>query len=274
MRVQKLSLLFLIFQITNFSNAMESSGKKKHIVVEPVFFVEHEPKEVTKHLSWTSLAYIARHTLGSAFNGSSLNMLPEFFDVLRTIDATIPPQEIVWENQQAPNLLYEFLTAQRKPQEILDQVDNALKEKKKPQLMRDFAKLTFNPEVNAKIMKTITGAATLLQDLKEHGHTLHLVGNWNDEAAAKLQERFPSEFGLFDETMLSGKIKEAQGPRMYKRFFDEYEISPQETVFVHTSPIGVQHLADLDGPPHSIVCEKKDFTSTRKQLIEYGAFTN
>lgn len=261
----KVKLMLITLCIGMQSYSMES---KKHIVVEPLFFIEHNPTAVTKHLSWKSVFNLSCSLLGSTFGGT-LDKVPDFFNTLHTIKSQSTPHDIIWENHKAPYHIFEHLTAQRPHEEILKEVTNGIDEKKlnDSQLMKDLAKITFDPEANANIMQTISASIALLNELKQKGHTLHLVGNWNDKAADKLQTKFQQDFALFESIVLSGREQKI-GPELYTTFVEKNNAKPQDVIFINTSQEIPTFLPQEYQSAPSILCEKKEITPVRQKLIE------
>ena len=242
----------------------QTAYQKKHIVFDPIFIVEPDMLAGIKNLG--------AFTLGKAWFGSWVGgpdpneLLPKFFEVLRTIDPRKPSITIFYQGLEAPYLLHSFLIGEKTPSQALS------KNKKNRRgfdrkLLKRCAEMTFDPEKSANVMRTVSGIRTLLQELRRRGYTIHLLGNWNDRIFAQIEKK-QSVLGFVNgKKLISGNLKMAKGSAMFAKLFDE-GINPEQTIVIEPYPSVANELRSAY--PSLTIIGSTDLKEIRKALKQQG----
>ena len=213
--------------------------------------------------------------LGSLLGGSNpQNLEVEFLKLLKKINPQQPPQSVIWKGKEAPYLLYEFLTSKRSAAEILASAENSIRERnpKNRELMLKCAKMAFDPVTNTKIMCAVPGVSALLNRLHNADNTIHVLANWNAEAAQHLIDGtvIKNEVTYIDgEITVSGKLGMVKSLELYQKYLEE-EVELKNPIFIETQQQYIEQLHQAN-PDIPTILHTGNFKQTKQKLIELGA---
>ncbi len=113
---------------------------------------------------------------------------------------------------------------------------------------------------------TIPGMFALVSELKETGHALYGLSNWNDKKfRTYVQSSYPV-FGLLDGMVISGEEKVIKpDERIYKILLERYGIKAEESLFVDDNPANIATAERLGFK--TVLFESAD--ALRHELISY-----
>ena len=113
---------------------------------------------------------------------------------------------------------------------------------------------------------TIPGMYSLVSELKETGHALYGLSNWNDKKfRTYVQSSYPV-FGLLDGMVISGEEKiNKPDERLYRILLERFNIKAEDSLFVD------------DNPDNLVTAEKLGFKTIlfvsadalRRELVSY-----
>jgi hypothetical protein len=242
-----------------------------NIVLDPIHFVAPDMLVGIKNLGALSLG---KAWIGSWFGGGDPNeLLAKFFEVLRAVDPRKPPAEIYYQNLEAPYLLYLFLIGEITPKQALSIFNDQIKNKKNRRgfsrkLLKRCAEMTFDPEKSANVMKTVSGIGDLLKELRSRGYTIHLIGNWNNLIFEYIAKKHPVVNNINGKKIISGNLKIAKGSAMFKKFFEDNGINPEETIILEPYTSVANELRSTY--PGIMIIHATDLKEAKKALKQYG----
>lgn len=113
---------------------------------------------------------------------------------------------------------------------------------------------------------TIPGMYALVSELKETGHALYGLSNWNDKKfRTYVQSSYPV-FGLLDGMVISGEEKvNKPDERIYRILLDRYGLKAGESLFVDDNPANIATAERLGFK--TVLFESAD--ALRHELISY-----
>lgn len=113
---------------------------------------------------------------------------------------------------------------------------------------------------------TIPGMHGLLMELKETGHALYGLSNWNDRKFhAYVHSSYPI-FGLLDGMVLSGEEKVAKpDEKIYHILLDRFNLKADECLFVDDNHANIEVASKLGFK--TILFESAD--ALRRELVSY-----
>lgn len=112
----------------------------------------------------------------------------------------------------------------------------------------------------------IPGMYALVRELKETGHTVYGLSNWNDKKfRTYVQSSYPV-FNLLDGMVISGEEKVAKpDERIYQILLDRYGLKAEECLFVDDNPDNIAVASKLGFK--TILFESAD--ALRHELVSY-----
>ena len=112
----------------------------------------------------------------------------------------------------------------------------------------------------------IPGMYALVSELKETGHAVYGLSNWNDKKfRTYVQSSYPV-FNLLDGMVISGEEKVAKpDERIYQILLDRYGLKAEECLFVDDNPDNIAVASKLGFK--TILFESAD--ALRHELVSY-----
>lgn len=117
-------------------------------------------------------------------------------------------------------------------------------------LMLGMTRMMFTPKWYVATRQIIPEMQQFLIELKNNGHKLYILSNWDRESFPLMQKAFPEFFALFDGYIISGHIgalKPDTAP--YIELMQKYDLQPHECCMFDDRPenIATAHTLGMDG---------------------------
>jgi 2-haloacid dehalogenase len=91
----------------------------------------------------------------------------------------------------------------------------------------------------------IEGSVEILKELKEKGHKVYALSNWNAELFNDTVDDFPF-LQWFDDKVISGEVKlKKPDAAIYKLAFERFKIKPQQAVFIDDADENIKTAKSL-----------------------------
>lgn len=271
--MKRLQNLLIILLVPLYIQAQEVT--RYDVVIEPNDFLV-KPDEKSAMLSISGWGYLS--TLGTwALGGlKPSELLPTFFYELdKLFPDQIPPVKFFWRGHEAPYPIYASSISTNKEEicNLTTAIHDKFTEKGSATIFHDLTDITFNPQKTASIMKVIPAATTLLKDLKDTGHTVHIFGNGNTEFFEQLKKQKPNIFAHVNGSIVgSGHIQRLKSEEgAYDMFLKGYlgkEYNPANIIAIETNPDLVKTLKDQG---FNTIYFNGDYESVRNALVGYRA---
>lgn len=112
----------------------------------------------------------------------------------------------------------------------------------------------------------IPGMFALVRELKETGHAVYGLSNWNDKKfRTYVQSSYPV-FGLLDGIVISGEEKVVKpDERIYNILLERFGLKAEESLFVDDNPANIATASKLGFK--TILFESAD--ALRRELVSY-----
>lgn len=186
--------------------------------------------------------------------------------------AFTPPQsgpDVYWRGIKAPAVIINWLKSAKPCSKIkelvLPHIQNNAGRLERTSL-ETLANIVFDPVKNASMLLPNEEALALVAELKEKGHTIHVVDNWNKEAFEQLSTQHPETLKAINGMVhISGQtqsLKSATHCALHDTFFKAHpEVPVAGSLFIETEQ---EHIKPLNAKNFEhIMCASSDIKKLR-----------
>lgn len=163
-----------------------------------------------------------------------------------------------------PQIMCNWLKGTQSSAEILAKVDAAAHTT--DSMIISIAHRIFEPEQFIETQKWVPESLKLVQELKEQGHKVYILSNWDTESFALMKEKYAQNFALFDGIVISGEVGLIKPhTSIYESTLSKYQIHPSNVCFIDDQSVNIQ-AAQLTGI-HGIECpQNSKFLTTNPDI--------
>jgi FMN phosphatase YigB (HAD superfamily) len=153
-----------------------------------------------------------------------------------------PHTEIVVNKRVMPRCLIELQEGKKTCIQVKDEINQAItlldsrnhfsspKEKK---LLSDIMNLVLDPQSTASLIEPIKTTLTIVQKLKNAGHSVYLFANVPPELHTILQQQYAGILALFDGIVISADIQTVKPDRaIFEHFLQKYNVPAQQCILI------------------------------------------
>ena len=130
------------------------------------------------------------------------------------------------------------------------------------------ARMMFAPQRFAATQKLAKDAHRLVKQLKEQGHRIYVLSNFDTESFDLLRQKYKKFFDLFDGIVTSGQAKLLKPQKeIYTYILSKYGLEGHECIFVDDQQINLDGAAQytIDG----ILCKNENLTKVAQNLNDW-----
>lgn len=186
------------------------------------------------------------------------------------------------KGNQLPQVMYDWMVSQEKNKDLLLRTQKALLAKRKKiknplkrwhynakyKLIAAMARMMFAPQRFAATQKLAKDAHRLVKQLKEQGHRIYVLSNFDTESFDLLRQKYKKFFDLFDGIVTSGQAKLLKPQKeIYTYILSKYGLEGHECIFVDDQQINLDGAAQytIDG----ILCKNENLTKVAQNLNDW-----
>ena len=173
-----------------------------------------------------------------------------------------------------PQIMCNWLKGTQKPQEILAKIDAAAHRTDTRTV--SIARSIFDPQQFVATQKLVPETIQLVKDLKQQGHKVYILSNWDSESFKLMKASYADIFALFDGIMISGDVGMIKPDNsIYTHLLAQCNIPCTNACFIDDQPANV--AAGCKANIHSIECKNRkkmlttnpDIAGVRKELYAW-----
>lgn len=122
-------------------------------------------------------------------------------------------------------------------------------------IVSNLVNMVFTAENFISTRKLYKNSFRMLLNLKQEGHKIYFLSNWDAESFNLLKSKYPELFAIVDGAMVSGEINSLKpSPKIYEALLKHYNLDPDKTWFIDNQQDNINAASDLK--MHGILCER------------------